>query len=548
MNTTTPIIKTSGLTRDFKSLRAVDALDLAIQPDELFGLVGPDGAGKTTTLRLLAGLLFITEGSATVAGFDLGSQADAIKPHIGYMAQQFSLYAELSVLENLHFFAALYDVSRTERRERTERLLEFAGLTEFTTRRAGHLSGGMQKKLALACTLIHEPEIILLDEPTTGVDPISRREFWNILTDLHLRGTTILVSTPYMDEADRCSRIGLMYAGKMIAVDTPRNIRSRVQGDLIQIYPQDQQAASAELDSARADYKTELTNLNELLDDPANAELLDAELRLAEARVAFDIAQTLRDRAIKQSDGKEPLDDYIQTLYDAAESELESAQLNYDQLLTEQEYEDVLEARARVSAARQRYEIALDYLDSLQTGENDPSLKVAEAAIVQAQAMLTQAQAAQVQAEAALTQAEKAVEQTQAALEMAQIQLDKLSVYAPIDGVVLTCNLEVGELARPGGTALTLGLLDDLTVKVYIPESQYGSIRLGDAATLTANSFPDETFAATVIRIADKAEYTPRNVQTSEDRAATVYAVDLSVDDPQSPLKPGMPVDVRFEK
>ena len=308
------------------------------------------------------------------------------------------------------------------------------------------------------------------------------------------------------------------------------------------------QAASAELDSARADYKTELTNLNELLDDPANAELRDAELRLAEARAAFDIAQTLRDRAIKQSDGKEPLDDYIQTLYDAAESELESAQLNYDQLLTEQEYEDVLEARARVSAARQRYEIALDYLDSLQTGENDPSLKVAEAAIVQAQAMITQAQAAQVQAEAALTQAEKAVEQTQAVLEMAQIQLDKLSVYAPIDGVVLTCNLEVGELARPGGTALTLGLLDDLTVKVYIPESQYGSIRLGDAATLTANSFPDETFAATVIRIADKAEYTPRNVQTSEDRAATVYAVDLSVDDPQSPLKPGMPVDVRFEK
>ena len=238
-----PIIETRGLTRDFKHTRAVDGLDLAIQPGELFGLVGPDGAGKTTTLRLLAGLLFLTEGAATVAGLDLASQAEAIKPHIGYMAQQFSLYAELSVMENLLFFADLYDVPRDEMRARTDRLLEFAGLTEFTTRRAGNLSGGMQKKLALACTLIHEPEILLLDEPTTGVDPISRREFWNILTDLHLRGTTIIVSTPYMDEADRCSRVGLMYAGKMMVVDTPRNIRTRVPGDLIQIYPEDGTAA-----------------------------------------------------------------------------------------------------------------------------------------------------------------------------------------------------------------------------------------------------------------------------------------------------------------
>ncbi len=138
------------------------------------------------------------------------------------MAQQFSLYGELSVLENLQFFAELFDVDPRNMRERTERLLGFAGLTEFRQRRAADLSGGMQKKLALACTLIHQPEILLLDEPTTGVDPISRREFWNILTDLHLRGTTILVSTPYMDEADRCSRVGLMYAGKLIECDTPR--------------------------------------------------------------------------------------------------------------------------------------------------------------------------------------------------------------------------------------------------------------------------------------------------------------------------------------
>ena len=181
-------------------------------------LVGPDGAGKTTTLRLLAGLLEINEGSATILGFDLKEKAELIKPHVGYMAQQFSLYGELSVMENLQFFAELFDVSPNDITERTERLLTFAGLTEFKERRAANLSGGMQKKLALACTLIHQPEILLLDEPTTGVDPVSRREFWNILTDLHLQGTTILVSTPYMDEADRCSRVGLMYAGKSSSV------------------------------------------------------------------------------------------------------------------------------------------------------------------------------------------------------------------------------------------------------------------------------------------------------------------------------------------
>jgi ABC-2 type transport system ATP-binding protein len=239
----TAIIQSQNLSRDFKTLHAVNSLDLRVESGELFGLVGPDGAGKTTTLRLLAGLLDITEGSATIAGLDLGSQAEAIKPLIGYMAQQFSLYAELSVLENLQFFSDLYDVPAKELKERTERLLTFAGLQEFRERRASQLSGGMQKKLALACTLIHQPKILLLDEPTTGVDPISRREFWNILTELHLQGTTILVSTPYMDEADRCSSVGLMYAGELMICDTPRNIRAMIKGDLIQVYPLDWQAA-----------------------------------------------------------------------------------------------------------------------------------------------------------------------------------------------------------------------------------------------------------------------------------------------------------------
>jgi len=241
--TSSPIIETNRLTRDFKTARAVNELTLSVTSGELFGLVGPDGAGKTTTLRLLAGLLDITEGEATILGFDLKSKAEYIKPHVGYMAQQFSLYGELSVLENLHFFAELFDVSSQDQRERTERLLTFAGLTEFKDRRAANLSGGMQKKLALACTLIHQPEILLLDEPTTGVDPVSRREFWNILAELHLRGTTIIVSTPYMDEADRCSRVGLMYEGKLVECDTPLNIRNKVEGEMIELQAEDWQKA-----------------------------------------------------------------------------------------------------------------------------------------------------------------------------------------------------------------------------------------------------------------------------------------------------------------
>jgi ABC-2 type transport system ATP-binding protein len=230
-------IETKSLRREFSKTVAVESLDLTIYKGEIFGLVGPDGAGKTTTLRLLAAIMDPTTGSASVAGFDTVREAEAIKERIGYMAQAFSLYRDLSVIENINFFADVFGVPRTVRKERINNLLEFARLNQFRKRRAGQLSGGMQKKLGLACTLIHEPDIIYLDEPTTGVDPVSRREFWDILTSLHLQGITIVVSTPYMDEAERCSRVGLMYSGSLIECDTPEAIKQRVPGQVLEFLP-----------------------------------------------------------------------------------------------------------------------------------------------------------------------------------------------------------------------------------------------------------------------------------------------------------------------
>lgn len=234
-----PIIETHKLTKAFKTIVAVDALTLKIWPAEIFGLLGPDGSGKTTTIRLLAAIMDPTDGWARVAGYDTISEPEPIKQRIGYMAQRFNLYGDLSVWENLNFFADVFQVSSVERKERIPRLLEFARLSKFRDRRAAQLSGGMQKKLALACTLIHTPEIILLDEPTTGVDPVSRREFWDILTDLHLQGITLVVSTPYMDEAERCSRVGLIYQGQMVVCDTPRNVKGMTEGELIALWPSD---------------------------------------------------------------------------------------------------------------------------------------------------------------------------------------------------------------------------------------------------------------------------------------------------------------------
>jgi len=220
-----PIIETHGLTRRFGQLTAVDHLDLTVASGEIFGLVGPDGAGKTTTLRLLAGLINPTEGSARVAGCDVAREPQAVKDQIGYMAQRFGLYGDLTVQENMDFYADLFGIVGAHRVELETELLRMTRMEPFRDRQGSRLSGGMKQKLALMCTLLHRPKILLLDEPTNGVDPVSRRDFWTILYQLLKDGITILMTTAYLDEAERCNRVGLMHRGKLIRCDAPENLR-----------------------------------------------------------------------------------------------------------------------------------------------------------------------------------------------------------------------------------------------------------------------------------------------------------------------------------
>ncbi len=228
-------IRAEALTKSFGAITAVEGLTLAVEEGEIFGLVGPDGAGKTTTMRLLTAIMDPTSGDAWVAGRHIVREAEVIKDDIGYMSQRFGLYPDLTVMENIDFYADIYGVPRKGRQEKIDRLLAFSNLTPFKKRLAGNLSGGMKQKLGLACALIHTPKVLFLDEPTNGVDPVSRRDFWRILYQLLKEKVTIFVSTAYLDEAERCNRLGLMHKGKLLAVGTPEEVKNVIPGATLEI-------------------------------------------------------------------------------------------------------------------------------------------------------------------------------------------------------------------------------------------------------------------------------------------------------------------------
>ncbi|MBZ5534661.1 MAG: ABC transporter ATP-binding protein [Acidobacteriia bacterium] len=238
-------IRTEALTKSFGSVKALSGLTLSVSEGEIFGLVGPDGAGKTTTMRLLTAIMEPTSGEAWVAGHHVVEESELIKEEIGYMSQRFGLYPDLSVAENIAFYADIYGVPLKGRGEKVDRLLAFSHLLPFKKRLAVNLSGGMKQKLGLACALIHTPRVLFLDEPTNGVDPVSRRDFWRILYQLLREGVTIFLSTAYLDEAERCNRVGLIHQGKLFAVGNPGEIKKLARGSILEIRTSEPRKATA---------------------------------------------------------------------------------------------------------------------------------------------------------------------------------------------------------------------------------------------------------------------------------------------------------------
>jgi ABC-2 type transport system ATP-binding protein len=287
-----PAIRAEGLTKTFPGVRAVDALSIDVNAGEIFGLVGPDGAGKTTTLRMLAGILPPDAGSAAVAGCNVIRDPEGAKHSLSYMPQRFGLYEDLTVDENIRFYADLFGVRKAERASRSTQLLEAAGMNEFRSRMAGKLSGGMKQKLGLVCALIHRPKVILLDEPTTGVDPVSRRDFWRILYELVAEGVAILTSTAYLDEAERCHRVALMHRGRLLFSDTPANLKSHLKKGVLSVTSAEPRALRTALEMAEGISSLVLTGdgVHIVVDDAARR-IPEFEARLKAASVAYDTIQ-----------------------------------------------------------------------------------------------------------------------------------------------------------------------------------------------------------------------------------------------------------------
>jgi len=228
-------VETDKLSRKFGKFIAVNEISMRIKKGSIYGFLGPNGSGKSTTIRMLCGILESTSGSGQVLGLDIARESEEIKSKIGYMSQKFGLYEDLTILENLQFYAGLYNLSRTDRRQRIEEMLEMAGLATRQKQLAGSLSGGWKQRLALGCSIIHKPAMVFLDEPTGGVDPLSRRMFWDIIYQLTAIGTTFMVSTHFMDEAEHCDDLGFIYEGKMIATGTPAQLKATIPGKMLSI-------------------------------------------------------------------------------------------------------------------------------------------------------------------------------------------------------------------------------------------------------------------------------------------------------------------------
>lgn len=285
---------------EFPGIIAVDRLNFDVKFGEIFGLVGPDGAGKTTTMRMFAGVLAPSSGSATVAGFDVVHDPEGVKNHISYMSQRFGLYEDLTVEENIRFYADIFALSRADRESRAVTLLEAAGMGPFRKRLAGKLSGGMKQKLGLVCALIHTPQVILLDEPTNGVDPVSRRDFWRILYSLLGEKVAILISTSYLDEAERCHRVALLHQGRLLLCDTPAELKRNLTGAVVAVVSPEPRRVRDLLSGSEGVSNMVLVGdgLHLMVDDSAKR-VPELRMRIESANLPFDrieeVAPTIED-------------------------------------------------------------------------------------------------------------------------------------------------------------------------------------------------------------------------------------------------------------
>ena len=306
---TNDAIEAHELTKRFPGVLALDRLSFNVARGEIFGLVGPDGAGKTTTMRMLAGVLSPDSGTATIAGFDIVRDPEGAKPHISYMSQRFGLYEDLTVDENIRFYGDLFGVRRAEREQRASDLLKAAGMSQFGRRLAGNLSGGMKQKLGLVCALIHTPQVILLDEPTNGVDPISRRDFWRILYSLLDKGVAIFISTAYLDEAERCHRVALLHRGILLFCDTPAQLKKNLSGAVVAVVSPEPRRIRDLLAGAEGISSLVLVGdgVHLVVDDGAKR-IPDLHARLTSASLPFDsieqVTPTIEDIFVETVQGR----------------------------------------------------------------------------------------------------------------------------------------------------------------------------------------------------------------------------------------------------
>jgi ABC-type multidrug transport system ATPase subunit len=497
-----------------------------VESGEIFGLAGPDGAGKTTTLYLFAGPLGITSGKASLGGIDLETAADRVKPFIGYMSQQFSLYNDLAVQENLSFYGRAYGLPGKSLQDRSAYTVRMAGLDGREELRTGALSGGWRQRLALGAAILHDPELVFLVEPTAGVDPVSCRAFWDLLYELVATGTSIFVTMHYyLEEAEHCHRLAFIQRGRLIAEGTGETLLQALDPanpePVIYLAPGVLEAESVSLASSSGGrVLEELAEEGQAVRPGQVLVRLDTALMEAQRAVLAAQHEGWLARLRMLQNGPRPEDLAVaraavaqaQAVVESADTGLENARFS-NPLRLRDERTDL--ARAQLTAAEADLDMARSGLEAVKRGTSPEDFEQAKAAVDASAAKLA--------------------------------QMDQ-QIAAPQQGIVMQWLVEPGELAQPGWPLVSVAGLESLSLVVYLPETELNWVALGEIAWLQLDSQPAALIPGEGVHISDQAQFTPTNVQTSEERVKQVFQVVVQLADSNRRLKPGMPADAGYEQ